>query len=192
VNSDAGVVYVKHYWVDGRQKTCRVPSPEASARPEADDAADPSTNDSGKVAMSHDLDKRLKAVEERLTQVLQASEEDRASRHRAVLTGFFLVALASMLVIAYVIQQWVWPPQVPDPKVIQRIPAVIKIGDRTVRIGIGVLDWDVPDQVKAEVAEYARLRLELEEKMRQAAEEARQKAAEEQAAQDAQSEGTSK
>lgn len=174
VNSDDGIAHVKYYWVDGRRRTCRMPS----ARPDTSNNDNKYDDESSLPAMSSDAERRLKAVEDRLSQLLQAIEEDRAGRHRVALFSFFLVALACSLWIANTVYQGIWSMPQP-PEHVQWASMPIQIDGEPALVGIEVKKWQLPERLKTAWIEAAIRQMAEAEQQRREAEEAAQKAAEE-------------
>lgn len=148
-NGPEGIVHLRHYWVDGRRRSCRMPRAGSS---EAE----------GGGGLAAEVGQRLKAVEDRLCQLLQASEEDRVFRHRVLLTSGILVAFAAVLWIGYTVYRGLRPPIEP-PKMIEWMPIPVQMGDKTVLLGVGVYKWDLPPELNAALVELVRQQREAEE-----------------------------
>lgn len=157
VNTPEGITYVDHYWLDGRARTCRVPR---TGLPEPEGAA---------AAVSSGVESRLKAVEERLQQLLAASEEDRVAHHRFLLTVGMFVAMAVILWIGFNIYTGLtYLPE--PPKINNWIPVPMKVGDDVVMVGLAVAEWKVPPELNAVYVELEKQRREAEaEKQKQEA-----------------------
>ncbi len=160
VNSPEGIRYVGRYWVDGRERKCRIPTGEAGGASGGDSGDGP--------ALSAGVEKRLQAVEERLAQLLQASEEDRASHHRWLVTLGMIVAMGFTFWIGSAIWQGLLVAPYKLPELRNWAPVAVKVGDETVMLGVGVYRWEVPDAVNAAMVEVERERQAAKE-----AEEAR-------------------
>ncbi len=161
-NGPEEIVHLRHYWVDGRRRTCRMPRAGALE-----------TEGSGLPA--DEVGQRLKAVEQRLSQLLQASEEDRVFRHRVLLAAGLLVALAAVLWIGYTVYQGLRPPIEP-PRLSQWVPVPVQIGDQKALLGVGVYRWDLPPELDAVLVEAVRQQREAEEAKRGAGAAAEEKA----------------
>src|SRR5882672_6987486 len=77
VETSKGIEYINKFWVDGREHRCKVPAREMAATSSGDDAASVSTGA---------LEKRIEAMETRIGQLIQASDDMRAWFYRIILT----------------------------------------------------------------------------------------------------------
>lgn len=150
VNTPDGISYVGQYWVDGRQRKCRVSAAESSAFP-AGGASDTSA-----------MEKRLQSVEDRLSQLLQADEEDRLARHRVLLGFGFIAAVSIMAWIGWSVYDRAVSTNEP-PELIQWVPVPVRIDDQTVMLGVAVAKWQVPPSLNAAYVELERQRREAEQ-----------------------------
>ena len=153
-NAPDGIRHVSRFWVNGRQRTCRLPS---TGPPAPDEAAGEA---SGAVA------ERLKTLEERLQQVLQATDEDRMARHHVHLTVGMLAAMAIVLWISFMIYDRVFPSRTP-PKGYQWTTIPIQLPDgKVARLGAKVVSWELPPDVYRSFLEDIIKQVEAEEKKR--------------------------
>jgi hypothetical protein len=68
---------------------------------------------------------------------------------------------------------------VKPPEIGSYMPVPVKIGDKTIMLGLGVVKWEVPEELNALIAEMARLKHEEEtERDKQEAKDAAAKAGE--------------
>lgn len=145
VNEAQGIIYLPRYWVDGREQAASVP---AALQP----AAGVSAGTSGM---------ETRSIEERLGQLASAVEDLRHSLHRFLLTAGGIVGLGVVAVVAcYVRDQF--RERVKPPEIGSYAPVPVKIGDKTVMLGLGVVKWEVPDELNALIVEMARLKSEEE------------------------------
>jgi proteasome lid subunit RPN8/RPN11 len=156
VNTPDGIQYVRHIWVEGRRRSLRAPEPRQSGRKET----------SGMVPV--DAEYRLAQVEQRLQQALQAIEEDRIFRHRVFLTLGMLFASAVFVAITLMIynQFYAIPPL---PRAGQFVPVPIQVGDKTMLIGLNLIQWEVPPELNAALIELEKERLAKEAEKLEAA-----------------------
>jgi proteasome lid subunit RPN8/RPN11 len=134
VNGPRGVEYIDRFWVEGRERRTTVPgrgaTTEATAAPESGSAP------------------ALERLETRITQALQAIEEQRRILHQVVVGTALTVAMAVIGYIGYTVYTRVWG--VPEPPRIESyIPVPIRVGDATVLMGVGVVSWSVPPSLDA-------------------------------------------
>ena len=147
VNAAEGIQYLDRFWVDGREQQCRVPSRMSAKAGESQPAA------------MNGESERLRAMEERVSQLVQALDETRTFHHRFMLFCGFVFCLAVLAVVGYSIYSQ-WSSRLEPPKVNQIVPVPVQIGDKTVILGVGITSWQVPPELdammlKAELAERA-------------------------------------
>jgi proteasome lid subunit RPN8/RPN11 len=156
VNAGPGVEYLARFWVDGREQPCRVPAPGAQGAA----AGGPEAGRSD-----------LAQLEARISQLIHAIDEQRAWHHHFLLFCGLVCCVAVILAVGYYTyknsNQRLEPPQLR-----QMIPVPIQVGDKTVLLGVGVVEWRVPDELNALLLEEDLLRQEAAE---QAAKEAARK-----------------
>jgi hypothetical protein len=169
VNVDGDVRYVGRYWIGGKARKCRVPQ-EQSDETEAG-------------AVPAGVDKRLRKVEERLQQLLQASEEDRSTRHGFLLTIGCLAAAACITWIGLTIYRSLWAAPEP-PESLHSLSVPVEIDGEPVLLGIQTARWKIPPRLQAEFLKQQRR--QFDEELNEVKEEieAQLKAIEEAAAQD--------
>jgi hypothetical protein len=145
---------VGRYWIGGKARKCRVPH-------EQSDEAEAGTVPTG-------LDKRLRKVEERLQQLLQASEEDRSTRHGFLLIIGGLAAAACITWIAMTVYRSVWATPEP-PESLRSLSVPVEIDGEPVLLGIQTARWKIPPRLQAEFLKQQRR--EFEEALEKAREE---------------------
>jgi proteasome lid subunit RPN8/RPN11 len=158
VNTQHGIEHVPCFWVDGRRRTCRRPAKEPAAG-EADAAG-----------AADDVARRLRAVEERLQQVLQATDEDRSARHFWGMTIGMLVAVGLIAWIAMTIVKPLLTRETPPEDFIYSdVP--VRIGEEDALVGVKIIKWKLPAKLHAaflqalaeQVEAVARQRAEAEQ-----------------------------
>lgn len=157
VNREGASVPVSRFWVDGRERRCH----RAATGSEADGPTEPA-------ATSAAVEKALKAMDDRISQLVQVLDGQVASTHRLLLTLAMAVALIFCLYIGYQIYS-VYANQNRPPELQSFAPVPVQIGDKSVLLGVGIVKWEVPPGLNA-----AFLQVERE---RQAAEQAAGKGA---------------
>jgi proteasome lid subunit RPN8/RPN11 len=144
VNGPHGVEYIDRFWVDGRERRTAVPDRDVAP------GAAP--------ALEGQPSRALERLETRVTQALAIIEEQRRMLHQFVVGVGMLVAFVVIGYIGYTVYDRVWGIEEP-PKVESYVPIPIRIGDETVLLGVGILNWSVPPRLNAAY-------LQLEERRR--------------------------
>jgi proteasome lid subunit RPN8/RPN11 len=142
-----GIQYLPRYWVDGREHPASMPA--GASR----DAASTGT------AASADV----QALEHRLNQTTLAVEDLRVSLHRFLLFAGGLVAIAMVVMVTFLVRDQ-FRERVKPPELNHFVQVPVKIGDKNVLIGVGVVSWQVPDELNGLMIDMERLRLEEEKK----------------------------
>ena len=151
-----GITYLPRYWVDGREQTASVPATASSA--------------SGEQPGNTSTD--VRALEDRLNQITAAVEDLRTSLYHFLLTAGGIVCLGVVAMVAWYVREQ-FRARVTPPEVSSYMPVPVKVGDKTVMLGIGVVKWEVPDELNAIVVEMAKLQVEEEaNRKKEAAEKA--------------------
>lgn len=150
-NTDRGLQYVERFWVDGKEHKCCVPDKQ------------PANTSSDNPAGSSNLLDAVEAVNTRLGQVVQTVDEMRDSLYKFLLTIGFIFCVAIMLAIGYYIYNSL-TSKVEPPELRQYVQRPIQIGDKTVLIGIGIVDWQIPPELDAAYLQAELLKREAEAK----------------------------
>lgn len=151
-NSAGGTVdYLPRYWVDGREQQAGVPG----------DAVQSAATRGG--SSSSDVH----ALENRLNQMTLAVEDLRASLHRFLLFASCIVAVGIVVAVSWFVRGQ-FLERVKPPEITQFVPVPVKIGDKNVLIGVGVVNWQVPDELNGILLDMEQLRRkEAEEQMKE-------------------------
>jgi len=131
-NARDGIEYLERFWVDGREQSCRVPTRKSDETSE--------TNSAG-----GDSD-RLRVLEDRVGQLVQALDETRTFHYRFMLTCGFIFCLALITAVGYTIYNQS-SARLQPPKVNQIVPVPVQIGDKSVILGVGITSWEVPPEL---------------------------------------------
>lgn len=137
VNTADGIQYLERFWVDSREQQCRLPA-RMSAREGEVQAA----------GMNDGEANRLRPLEERVSQLLQALDEMRTFHYRFMLFCGFVFCLALLAVAGYTIYSQ-WDSRLEPPKLNQIVPVPVQVGDKTVILGVGITSWQVPPELDA-------------------------------------------
>ena len=136
-NAPDGIQYLDRFWVDGREQQARVPASGAS---QPDDARPAST--------SPGEPDRLRVLEQRISQLVQALDDTRTFHHHFMLVCGFVFCLAVITAAGYFIYSQ-WSSRLEPPKVNQIVPIPVQVGDKTVILGVAVTSWQVPPELDA-------------------------------------------
>jgi proteasome lid subunit RPN8/RPN11 len=167
INTPQGIRYLPKYWVDGREQPCRVPVLNKDA------AETGTTRSDSKDATNDDISR----LETRLSQLIQAVDQQRAWQHNFMLFCGAVFCIAVLCGIGYFIFR-TYASQLEPPRIQSVYSIPIQVGDKTVMLGVGVVEWKVPDELNAIMIEEDMMKKEAAEK---AAKEAALKQAEENA-----------
>jgi proteasome lid subunit RPN8/RPN11 len=159
-NSPAGIEYLTKFWVDGREHTSKSPAAAASENVAHGQGAD--------------VQRDLERLEQRVNQLIQALDEQRSYFHRTLLTMLVVVCFGIITAVGWQI----WSSRMErlePPRVQSFVPVPVKVGDKTVMLGVGLVQWDVPRELdalldkiaRAEVAERKRMQEELQKKQQE-------------------------
>jgi proteasome lid subunit RPN8/RPN11 len=153
VETEKGIEYIPKFWVDGREHKCKVPARETAE----------SSGDGGGAVVRSSLEKRIDALETRMGQLIQASDDMRAWFYRIILTVAMVVAFMVVLRIGWSIYSS-WAYRYEPPKTAMTIPVPIPVGDKTVLLYLDVKGWQIPPELQNAwfEAELARRAAELE------------------------------
>ncbi len=136
-NAPEGVEYLERFWVDGREQPCRVPARSIVQTGGASAAALP----------GGDSD-RLRTLEERVSQLVQALDDAHIFHYRFMLACGFVFGLALITAAGYTIYSE-WGARLEPPRVNQIVPVPVQIGTNTVILGVGITSWQVPPELDA-------------------------------------------
>ena len=151
VNTDQGLQYVDRFWVDGKEHKCYAPVKQPGATSPAN------LTDSSKTLDAID------AVNTRLSQVVQTVDDMRESLFKFLLTIGFVLCIAIVLAIGYHVYNII-TSKVEPPKLVNFVPVPIQIGDKTVLIGVGIVNWQVPPELNAAYLQAELMNREAEAK----------------------------
>jgi proteasome lid subunit RPN8/RPN11 len=158
INTPQGPRYLPRFWVDGREQPCRAPVRHRRST-EAAPGPDPGA----------DTEAALARFEARLAQLVHALDEHQASYHRFLLFCAVVFCLAVIGAAGYFIYS-TYNSKLEPPRLNSYVPVPIQVGDKTILVGLGVVDWKVPDEMNA-------IMLQLEQIKKLAAEKEAKEAA---------------
>jgi proteasome lid subunit RPN8/RPN11 len=144
VNSGGEIVPVSRFWVDGRERRC------VSAA--GDDAK---SNGSG--ALPKEVEKTMRAMDDRISQLMQMVDNQTASMHRFLLFVGMFVAVGIVVFLGYSMYSAYTNNNKP-PELLNFVPVPVQIGDKSVLLGVGIVKWDVPPALNAAMVQLERER----------------------------------
>jgi proteasome lid subunit RPN8/RPN11 len=153
INTPQGIRYLPKYWLDGREHPCRVPvrSKDTSEKGKASSNSSDATSDD------------ISRLETRLSQLIQTVDQQRAWQHNYMLFCGAVFCIAVLCGIGYFIFR-TYASQLEPPRIQSAFSIPIQVGDKTVMLGVGVLEWKVPDELNAILVEEDMLKKEAAEK----------------------------
>ena len=162
VNRAEGIRPIDRFWIEGRVQQCRAP------------AGAPSDETAGPAAPSGSTEVAIKDLQDRVNQLIQTLDDQHAGVYRMLLSFGMFVALAIVMWIGWSI--YLSYTAEPNPhRPLEVFSRPIRIGDKTIKVGIGVVTWDVPpeidptlqlDALKKRIREAAAAAKEAEERQK--------------------------
>jgi len=152
-NGAKGIEALSRFWVDGREHKARVPASQ-SASTAVENAA------------PGDVRRDIERLEARISQLIQAVDEQRTNFYRVLMTVVVFVCAGIITWVGYAI----WSDrmdQLEPPRVQSYVPVPMTIGGETVMLGIGIVNWKVPPRLDALITRAAQAEVELREMQRQ-------------------------
>jgi proteasome lid subunit RPN8/RPN11 len=144
LNTPEGIAHLDKYWVEGREQACQLPKgAPAKAAPSGTPAALENTE-------------AWRALEARMGQLIQVVDEQRAAYYRFLLFCGLAVCLGLIGVVGYNFYSNYRYRNDPPKAMPQYVPIPIKVGDKTIMVGVGVMEWDVPEELNAAYVELER------------------------------------
>ena len=98
-------------------------------------------------------------LDARISQLIQAVDEQRASFHRFLFVIGMVACLGIIAAAGYTIYRQV-TARLEPPRLNAFVPVPVRVGDRTVMLGVGVVEWDVPDELNALLLQLEQLKAE--------------------------------
>jgi hypothetical protein len=137
VETEKGIEYIPKFWVDGREHRCKVPARESASAEEGSGASP---------ASSGALEKRIESLETRIGQLIQASDDMRASFYRIILSVAMVIGVMVVLWIGWaILSSYLYRNKLPET--IGAYPALIEIGGKPAIVYLEVKGWQVPPEV---------------------------------------------
>jgi len=150
INSDRGVIYIDRIWIDGREHKCHVPTTVISSN--VDSIADTSI-----------VVGKIEDINVRLSQTIQTLDELRTMYFRFLTITFMIVTITVVVLIGYNIYSSI-SAKYKSPEMRSFVPVPVQIGDKTVLLGVGIYNWEVPPELNATYLQIEKMALEIAEK----------------------------
>ncbi len=151
INGASGIEYLPRFWVDGREQQAKAPARLAPATGGAGiDGGEP-----GGLATT------VKALEARVGQLIQSQDEQRVLFQRVVLGVGLVLCVGIITAVGHLFYSQ-YNARFEPPRVNSFVPVPVKVGDKTVLMGVGIVEWDVPPELNS-------LLLQIEQAKREAA-----------------------
>jgi proteasome lid subunit RPN8/RPN11 len=160
-NGDGGIEYVDRFWVDGREHAAKVPG-----APESAGAAGAAAAGGGGADVRRDIER----LESRITQLINAHDEQRTNFYRMLTVTLVTVCLVILGFVGYELYLAKVDRLEPPRSTRNYIPIPLKVGDKTIFVGLEVVEWNVPPSLDALLDKAARAevdRLAEEQKLLQ-------------------------
>ncbi len=136
INAEDGIEYLPRYWVDGREHAAKAPTGPAV------------TEDPATPKPAGDLAQAVKSLEARISQLVQVQDDQRAFIQQVMLgVGMVFCAAILGLAIYFVISSN--RARLEPPRPFSFVPLPVKVGDKTVLVGVAVVSWEVPPELNA-------------------------------------------
>ena len=142
INGKDGPILLDRFWVEGR---------EIRLHGRGRDGSGTTLADIGVVAED------MRAMEARMSQVLQLVEEQHRSLHRFLYYTGILVMLGVLCLVSLQFYSVLTDNRKP-PELNSFAQVPVKIGDKTVYLGVGVVSWEVPEEINVLIIERERER----------------------------------
>ncbi|MCK4789596.1 MAG: Mov34/MPN/PAD-1 family protein [Desulfobacteraceae bacterium] len=152
VNTPEGMRNIDRFWVDTREHRCRLPGKQATE------------SRAGDSLTSGAMLETIERVNTRLSQITQALDDLRNSFFRFLTTVGLIVCLGVVVTIGYYIYSS-YKSRLKPPQLLRSYYSIpIQIEDKTVMLGVGVVQWEVPPELNATYLQLEQMKREAEEK----------------------------
>jgi proteasome lid subunit RPN8/RPN11 len=162
INSPEGIKYLDRFWVEGRERRCQTPRSPGKKGPPAAAAG-------GSSASSEE---NLARIEVRLSQLIQTLDDDRARHGRFLVgIGIFVCLCVVGLIVNSIYHGLTSRMEPPSLNSYAQVP--VRMGDKVIMLGVGVVDWKVPDELNDTYLRMEQIKKEQAEKLAEEAETAK-------------------
>jgi proteasome lid subunit RPN8/RPN11 len=169
-----GVRYVSRFWVDGRERRARRPATaEKKDRAAGSESGGETDAASGRESdgtpggasgggTSRQFMETLEALERRINQMLDATEEQRKTQNWVWMIIVLLVMAGITVWVSFTIREWLNPPR--PPEIVGWVPVPIQIDGKWNMVGQApIVKWEVPPQLIAMFEDAMRQKVVEEE-----------------------------
>lgn len=153
INGARGIEYLSRFWVDAREQEARVPAALKPVPPASSSGRGDTSVVSGDMAAS------IRELEARVSQLLQAFDEQKNSYHRFLYTVGFTLCFAAVAAAGYFIYSEYFHRLEP-PRVNNWIPVPVQLNGKNVMVGVGIVQWDIPPELTTLYAQMAKAEVE--------------------------------
>ncbi|HSI64660.1 MAG TPA: Mov34/MPN/PAD-1 family protein [Candidatus Saccharimonadia bacterium] len=155
-----GITYLPYYWMDGREQPARMPA-----------SSIPSTMQSGEHSPA--TARSLEALENRVSQLTHALDEVTSLFYKTLFFVGGLACLGIMVLVGFLIRAQ-FQSRIEPPQLNNFVPVPVKIGDKNVMLGVGVVSWEVPPELNSLLLDIEKMKQEAAAAEKQAAEEGKE------------------
>ncbi len=148
----SGIEYLPRYWIDGREQTAKIPVLAVTAG-----------NGLGAPQSAGDLASVVKGLEARISQLIESHDDQRKIFQQTLFMIGIVFCVAILGTAAYFIRSQ-YVSRLEPPRLNSFVPIPVKVGDKTVMLGVGVVEWDVPPELDALLLDLAKRKQEEQAK----------------------------
>ena len=154
MNAAERIQYLDRFWLDGREHPARVPEALQQAV---------TSNESGGLTA-----REVRNLEERVVQLTQAVDDMRNWLHWLLLVCGAVVCAGVITFIGMLIREQ-FRARISPPEYNSVVPIPVKIGDKSVLLGVSLTQWDVPPELNGIMLDLAREEAEAKEEAKKKA-----------------------
>lgn len=151
-NTAGGIEYLDRFWVEGREQPCRCPVVAANA---------PTAGVEDRTSTAPADGATLRALEQRIAQLIQANDDTRSLFYRMVAIVGVVCCLGVITAVGYMVYQS-YRSRVEPPRLNTFVPVPVQLGDKTVMLGLNLVEWSVPPELEAAFLKAARAQAQQE------------------------------
>lgn len=133
VNTSNGVRNIERFWVDGRERPCRMP-------------AHVSNGSRATGAASDEAIENLESLEVRVNQLTKGVDDLRLTIHRTLLSLIMLVSVGIVLALGFYIYSIYARPYTP-PEHLAWAPVPLNIDGKPILLGLRLFAWPIPPEL---------------------------------------------
>jgi len=151
-NRPEGPQYLDQFWVDGREQACKKPAAKPTPEKAGATPADPAGGSDSMTA--------IRALESRVSQLVQVIDDQRATFYRFLLSIGMLVCVALLIAVYFFIHNMYVDRNEP-PKNVALLPEPIQfqIDGKPILLGLQIVQWQVPPELNSMMLQMEKERL---------------------------------